>query len=75
MKTFKAKLQFPSTFNLQPPLPKLELPVLTPEGPRKATIVAPKPDGSGFGWELEFEYDESDTSQSTLTPSLSKTQV
>ena len=57
MNTFTATIQFQRTFNLQPPIVGLELPVLTPEGPRKARIVSTEPDGSGsgYGWQIVLE--------------------
>ena len=56
MNTFTATMQFQRAFNLQPPIVGLELPVLTPEGPRRARVVSTEPDGTGYGWQIVLEY-------------------
>jgi hypothetical protein len=61
MKTFAANLKFQPRYNLQDDsvLNSIEFPVLTEkDGPRKARVTKAKPDGSGFGWDLTFTYDE-----------------
>jgi hypothetical protein len=66
MKTFIVKVQFPRQHNLQaPPYPKTEWPVLTPEGKRTAILVNGKPDGTGFGWDLELAYNATETNAGT----------
>ena len=61
MKTIRITCEFPTSYNAQPLGQKGQMSILTPEGPRSATITGRMNklgEAADRKWEVELEYDE-----------------